>query len=87
MVKYKKVYMKEMGYGEQDCILCEMDHGAVACDVHHISAKGMGGCKDKDIEGNLIGLCRGCHSLCHRGVITEEECIEAHKQFKVRYHI
>ena len=35
--------------------------------VHHIKSRGAGG--DDDVR-NMIGLCSGCHSKAHAGVIS-----------------
>lgn len=86
MKKHTRVYLKEMGYGEQDFKLCELCLKAEAVDVHHIEPRGMGGSKELDEEGNLIGVCRGCHSLAEKGVITAIECKLAHQAFKVKQH-
>ena len=67
MQKHVKIYLKENGYTEadRDQIPCELSCGNIAVDVHHINAKGMGGSKTKDYNGNLIALCRPCHELAH----------------------
>jgi predicted HNH restriction endonuclease len=75
-----------MGYGEQDFKLCEACLKAEAVDVHHIEPRGMGGSEEMDVEGNLIGLCRGCHALAEKGRITQLECRVAHDAFKHRQH-
>ena len=87
MKKHVRIYLKEMGYGEQDFKLCEICERAEAVDVHHIDPRGMGGSPDKDVEGNLIGLCRGCHGLAECGKIPPEECIQKHQAFKTKNHI
>jgi hypothetical protein len=84
MKKHTRVYLKEMGYGEQDFKICEICECAEAVDVHHIDPRGMGGNPDADVEGNLIGLCRGCHTLAEKGRITKEQCFKAHKFFKMK---
>lgn len=49
----------------------------VAMEVHHVSARGMAGGKRRDVSSNLICLCVGwetsCHRLVHLGRITVEE--------------
>jgi len=47
--------------------------GAVACDIHHISPKGMGGKAGKDHIGNLVALCRKCHEDAHASKISKDE--------------
>ena len=64
MKKYKKVNFNYYDYIEQDIILCEVC-SSVAVDIHHLTAKGMGGSKTKDYIENLIGLCRKCHLRAH----------------------
>lgn len=41
-------------------ILCEVC-GALASDIHHIEARGMGGRSSADEIQNLMALCRKCH--------------------------
>ena len=77
MIKYKKVYLKYFGYGEQDYIPCEVC-GFEAVDVHHIYPKGMGGSKTKDNIENLMGLCRTCHTEAHDEQISKEELQRIH---------
>lgn len=60
MKKYVKTYLDYFGYDTSDTILCELC-GAVAVDINHIDAKGMGGSKLKDNIENLMALCRKCH--------------------------
>lgn len=60
MKKHTKVYMDYFGYGPEDFISCEVC-GTRAVDIHHISARGMGGSKTKDDIQNLMALCRECH--------------------------
>lgn len=73
MQKHKKIFVKSRNIGEQDVWLCEWCANAVCADVHHIDEKGMGGRAGADTEDNLIGLCRGCHTLAHNSLITKEE--------------
>jgi hypothetical protein len=60
MKKYVKTYLDYFGYDTSDTIFCELC-GAVAVDINHIDAKGMGGSKLKDNIENLIAVCRPCH--------------------------
>ena len=86
MKKHVRIYLNEMGYGEQDFKLCEICQSAEAVDVHHIEDRGMGGNPDADVEGNLIGLCRGCHSLSGKGYYTKDEQRRKHEAFKLIQH-
>lgn len=52
--------MDYFGYVLDDTVLCEVC-GAVACDIHHLKARGMGGRKNADTIENLQALCRKCH--------------------------
>ena len=62
MKKHTKIYFKHFGYDTSDTIYCEVCN-AVAVDLHHIEAKGMGGNPngDKDTITNIQALCRPCH--------------------------
>lgn len=60
MKKHTKIYLGHFGYVGEDFIPCEVC-GSRAVDIHHIEARGMGGSKDSDSIGNLMGLCRECH--------------------------
>jgi 5-methylcytosine-specific restriction endonuclease McrA len=77
MIKYKKIYCKHYGYGEQDRIMCEycfsvgMYNDGV--DLHHILFKSRGG---KDNIENLICLCRACHNLAHESKIFNNKLKE-----------
>jgi hypothetical protein len=42
MKNHTKIYFKHFGYDTSDTIYCEVCN-AVAVDLHHIEAKGMGG--------------------------------------------
>lgn len=61
MIKYKKIYCKHYGYGEQDTILCEHCHKR-GHSIHHLISKSQGG---KDNIENLIWLCQPCHTKAH----------------------
>lgn len=64
MQTHTKLYLKFFGYVNSDWIKCEMpDCYKKAVDIHHITARGMGGnpSGDKDVIENLIGLCREHH--------------------------
>jgi hypothetical protein len=62
MKPYVKLYMDYFGYDTSDTILCEVC-GAVAVDINHIDARGLGGNPkgDKDDISNLQACCRACH--------------------------
>ena len=60
MKQHTKIYMKYFGYGVEDFIPCELCNSR-AVDIHHISARGMGGTKEADRIENLMALCRSCH--------------------------
>jgi 5-methylcytosine-specific restriction endonuclease McrA len=62
MKNHTKIYFKHFGYDTSDTIYCEVCN-AVAVDLHHIEAKGMGGNPngDKDTITNIQALCRSCH--------------------------
>jgi len=75
MREHTKIYLDFHGYSTADTILCEAC-GGVAVDIHHISAKGMGGNHQKNHIGNLIGLCRQCHDKAHVGILTKDELFE-----------
>ena len=47
----------------EQCVMCGKWN---AVDIHHISSRGMGGSKCKDIIENLAALCRMCHDRCHK---------------------
>lgn len=63
MKRHTKIYLNFFKYGLDDFVPCE-SCGAVAVDVHHIDARGMGGdpTGKKDVIENLVGLCRDCHN-------------------------
>ena len=73
MKKHVKIYLDRHGYTTVDTIMCETNCGDVACDIHHIEPRGMGGNPDKDILENLIALCRNCHEKAESGAITKEQ--------------
>lgn len=59
--RHVKIYMDYFGYGEQDCMLCEVC-AVRATDIHHIKFRSQGGTDDIT---NLIALCRPCHDRAH----------------------
>jgi len=66
MKSYKKKYLKSIGAGQQDIVLCENPAcRRVADHVHHVCEKGMGGRKNADELNNLIALCADCHQIAH----------------------
>jgi hypothetical protein len=60
--KHTKIYFQHFGYSPGDFIPCEVC-GAVANDIHHIQARGMGGSKTADRIENLMALCRKHHEM------------------------
>lgn len=84
MKEHTKVYLDHFDEGD-DFLPCEVC-GSTLNDVHHISAKGMGGVHGQAVEDaeaieNLIGLCRGCHTKAHQdpvGDYTKESLTEIH---------
>ena len=69
MRNHTKVYFDYFGYDESDIIICEICQKAVAVDIHHIEARGIGGSRNKDVIENLMAVCRACH--CSYGDIKE----------------
>ena len=63
MKKYKKIFLKYWGYGEQDIISCWGCFLKPAVDIHHLVGRGRGGDPQgkKDKIDNLVPLCRECH--------------------------
>lgn len=45
----------------EQCFVC----GEWGADIHHLSAKSLGGSKSKDYIENLVCLCRKHHQRCH----------------------
>ncbi len=70
MKAHTKIYFDFFGFTTADFISCEIC-GAMAVDIHHINAKGMGGNPngDKDDITNLMAICRADHEKF--GDITE----------------
>jgi hypothetical protein len=62
MKPYQKNYLEHFGYDKCDTIYCEVC-SAVAQDLHHIKARGMGGSKLRDNVENIMALCRRCHEF------------------------
>lgn len=84
MKKHIKIYMQYFNYGEQDYIPCEIC-GARCNDVHHISARGMGGSKEKDFIENLMGLCRADHDRAENQTFSEFYLNTIHLRF-IQYY-
>jgi 5-methylcytosine-specific restriction endonuclease McrA len=66
MTPHCKVYMKYFDYATPEEIPCE----ACTCpavDVHHVNGRGKG----KDVIGNLMALCRSCHTKAHNEISKE----------------
>jgi len=51
----------------------------VITDVHHLSKRGMGGSKHKDIIYNLVGVTRGCHVIMDNNYELNEKLRIKHK--------
>ena len=62
MKKHIIIYLKSRGFKPGDFIPCEKC-GMEAVDIHHIEERGMGGRKSRDVEWNLVALCRKEHDL------------------------
>jgi len=60
MKNHTKIYMSHFGYTLDSFIPCEIC-GCRAVDLHHITARGMGGGRGKDEIENLMALCREHH--------------------------
>jgi len=58
--KYTKLYLDFFGYTIDDVICCEVC-GRKSVDIHHISARGMGGSQEADRIENLMAVDRECH--------------------------
>ena len=76
MQRHTKIYMSYFGYGEQDVILCECCHRP-AVDIHHIKGRGKG----KDVIGNLMAMCRKCHTLAHESKLSKGELQYIHNNY------
>jgi hypothetical protein len=61
MQKHTKIYLDYFGFQIPEDVSCEIC-GAMANDIHHIEARGMGGSKTKDYIENLQAVCRNCHN-------------------------
>ena len=75
--------MKAFGYCVGDYIPSELS-GDLATQVHHISPKGMGGSKLKDIPENLIALTFKEHEQAHnirKPHLSQEYLKEKHDEF------
>lgn len=84
MTKHLKIYIAALGVKEGDPIFCEFT-GCFADDLHHISARGMGGDPQgkKDSIENLMAVTRHMHERCE-GLfrpISREDQIEKHFEF------
>lgn len=86
MVKYKKIYLKELGYDVSDFIPSELS-GQKAIDIHHIIGKGKVG---KDQIENLMALTREEHieygdKVCYMVMLLEKH-MEFLESYGVRYN-
>ena len=76
MKKHVKIYLNHFDYGEQDFIPCECCQKK-AVDIHHIKGRG----KDKDVIGNLMALCRKCHTMAHDEKLSDSDLLYIHNSF------
>jgi len=76
MKKHVRTYLDENGYDEGDVIMCEMQPCGVSNSIHHISRRGMGGDKSKDVNENLVALCQKHHAMADANQIPEETLFE-----------
>lgn len=77
MKKHTRIYLDYFGISPGEPIHCEIC-GREAHDIHHISARGMGGSDSKDNIENLIALCRECHDKAEAEIYPEEYYREIH---------
>ena len=81
MKRHVKVYLEENGYDVCDVIICEIpDCGQVAVDIHHIEPRGMGGSKNKDVNENLIALCRPSHDKAEASEYSKKYLLQLAKE-------
>ena len=68
MPVHKTIYMRDMGCGEDDVLVCDCEKGFnpdceyIARDVHHVDFKSEGG---KDELKNLVAVSGNCHTKSH----------------------
>jgi len=84
MTKHCKIYFDFFGYGMDDTIMCTVC-SKIACDIHHVHPKGMGGSKYADRIDNLIAVCRSCHNDAHASILTKEQLTYL-QQLKIESH-
>ena len=77
MKKHTKIYLKHFNYGIEDFIPCTVCNSK-AVDIHHISARKMGGSKTKDFIENLLSLCRACHDKAESSKEFNQEVKQKH---------
>jgi 5-methylcytosine-specific restriction endonuclease McrA len=82
--KYTKLYLDFFGYTIDDVICCEVC-GRKSVDIHHISARGMGGSEEADRIENLMAVCRECHIIYGDKKQHIEFLKEKHQQFIYNY--
>jgi len=82
MKRHTKIYMESLGYEVGDFIPCEVT-GREATDVHHITARGMGGnpSGSKDCIENLMALCREQHDEFERMEVPKRHQYRLHYEF------
>ncbi len=83
MKKHIKEYYENLNLGEQDFVFCELHYITIgasirATDIHHIIYRSHGG---EDEFGNLIALCRRCHTHAHDEKISKDKLKEVHLEF------
>lgn len=73
MKPHVKIYLKSRGLTGHEYIPCEACGARGVQDVHHLVNRGIGGNRELDCVGNLIGLCRPCHERAHRDKAFNEQ--------------
>lgn len=73
MKKHVEIYFEENGLDPADPVICEMPKcSRLAVDIHHIEPRGIGGNPSKDVNENLIAMCRCDHDQAEAGQIPKE---------------
>ena len=85
MIKHKQIFCDFFGYTEADFIPCECGCSSGSVDIHHISKRGMGGSRFKDLIWNLAGVTRECHNKADNDVIFNERIRENHERKVVEF--
>ena len=84
MKKHTKIYFDYFGYTGDEFIACEVC-GRKSVDIHHISARGMGGAKEADRIENLMAVCRECHIIYGDKKQHIDFLKEKHQEFIYNY--